>query len=57
MASPKKSTTPVAELGSKAQALYLLRMKKNAGELKETHTLKSLRKEIARELTQKNTTF
>lgn len=57
MASSKKSTTPVAELGSKAQALYLLRMKKNAGELKETHTLKSLRKEIARELTQKNTTF
>jgi ribosomal protein L29 len=57
MASTKKSTTPVAGLGSKSEALYLLRMKKNAGELKETHTLKSLRKEIARELTQKNTTF
>ena len=54
MASTKKATPAASDLTIKAQELYLLRMKKNAWELKETHTIKSLRKEIARGLTFKN---
>lgn len=57
MASTKKATPATDDLTLKARDLYLLRMKKNAGELKETHTIKSLRKEIARGLTFKNTSI
>jgi ribosomal protein L29 len=44
-AKKKQSTTTVAELTTE---LYVLNMKKFAGELKETHKIKNLRKEIAR---------
>lgn len=44
-AKKKQSTATVAELTTE---LYLLNMKKFAGELKETHKIKILKKEIAR---------
>lgn len=46
--------TPVTDIGTLRQELYLLHMKKISGELKETHKIKVLRKQIARELTATN---
>ncbi len=50
--APKK--TPVSDSGDIAkkvatleQELYILRMKKLSGELKETHTLRTLRRNLA----------
>lgn len=49
-----KKTATVSDVGTLREELYLLNMKKNSGELKETHKIKALRKQIARALTLKN---
>lgn len=49
-----KKTEVVSDINTLRHELYVLKMKKISGELKETHKIKILRKQIARELTQKN---
>ncbi len=49
-----KKTATVSDIGTLRQELYILKMKKLSGELKESHKIKNLRKQIARELTSKN---
>lgn len=49
-----KKTATVSDIGTLQQELYVLNMKKISGELKETHKIKALKKQIARELTSKN---
>lgn len=52
MAATKKSTeTTPKNIQALRQELFLLQAKKFAGELKETHKLRLLRKDIARALT------
>jgi ribosomal protein L29 len=50
-----QSTAPHTELATLRQQLFELQMKKLSGELKETHKLKAVRKQIARTLTLQNT--
>lgn len=52
MASTK--TTAVSDVTALRKELYVLNMKKISGELKQTHQLKVLRKQIARALTAQN---
>jgi ribosomal protein L29 len=49
-----KTTAAVTDIGTLRHELYLLNMKKISGELKETHKIKVLKKQIARELTAMN---
>ncbi len=49
-----KKSAKVSDIGTLRQELYVLNMKKISGELKETHKIKTLKKQIARELTSKN---
>lgn len=55
MATKKTTTSAVSGIETLKHELYVLSMKKLSGELKETHKLKSLRKQIARALTSENT--
>ncbi len=53
--SIKSEAAPQVELATLRQQLFELQMKKLSGELKETHKLKALRKQIARVLTLQST--
>ena len=50
-AAPAAIETIASTIATLEKELYLLTMQKNFGELKETHKLKQIRKEIARNKT------
>lgn len=50
----KKKSTSLDLITGLRQTLFMLRLEQRAGRLRQTHQIKKIRKEIARDLTKQN---